>query len=86
MLNERCEQPAPLQDLAKNGTFVYGLLGSRSYNNFPVWGQFIGKELVQVVTPSELFAFKDMNSVTIPEELKNIDEEGNPVFIIHQLK
>ena len=86
VLNERCEQPAPLQELAKNGTFVYGLLGSRSYNNFPVWGQFIGKELVQVVTPSELSAFKDMNSVTIPEELKNIDEEGNPIFIIHQLK
>lgn len=83
---ERCEQPAPLQELAKMGSYQYGLLGTRSYKQFPIWGRVYGKELVQVITPTELAHYKKLDSIVIPESLENEKENANPFFAFYQLK
>lgn len=83
---ERCEQPAPLKELAKMGTYQYGMLGTRSYKQFPVWGRVREKELVQVITPTELEHYRKMNTVVIPDPLKDIQENTNPIFGFYKLK
>ena len=81
---EKCLQPATLQELAKT-TLFHGLLGSRSYNNFPIWGRCVQNELIQVITPSELSLYREMKDISIPSFLQNVEEEGNPLFIIYKL-
>lgn len=82
---ERCEQPAPLQELAKMGSYQYGLLGVRSYKQFPIWGRVHGKELVQVITPTELECYRKLDSIVIPEALEDGKENANPFFAFYQL-
>lgn len=81
---EKCLQPATLQELAKT-TLFHGLLGSRSYNNFPIWGRCVKDELIQVITPSELSLYRTMKEISIPSFLQSVEEEGNPLFIIYKL-
>ena len=84
-LVEKCEQPASLKELAAT-TLQHGLLGTRSYQGFPVWGNMTGNDLVQVITSAELDYYKNIHSILIPEQLKNLGEESNPVFIFYKLK
>jgi hypothetical protein len=80
---EKCIQPGNLHELA-DVNLQRGMIGTRSYRNFPIWGQMEGEYLVQIVTPYELNLFKENDSVTIPENL-NVSEEGNPVFIFYKI-
>jgi hypothetical protein len=81
---EKCIQPGNLYELA-DVNLQRGMIGTRSYRNFPVWGRMEGEYLVQIVTPYELTFFKDNDSITIPENL-NISEEGNPVFVFYKIR
>jgi len=81
---EKCLQPASLQELAKT-TLFHGMLGSRSYNNFPIWGRCVKNELIQVITPSELSLYSEMKDISIPSFLQNVGEDDNPMFIIYKL-
>jgi DNA-binding beta-propeller fold protein YncE len=81
---EKCIQPGNLRELA-DVNLQRGMIGSRSYRNFPIWGRMEGEHLVQIVTPYELTFFKDNNSITIPENL-SVNEEGNPIFIFYKIK
>lgn len=81
---ERCEQPADLRELA-SATQLYGLLGTKSYQNFPIWGSVVGNELVQVVTSGELDFYRNLHSISIPAELQAMDENNNPFFIFYKL-
>jgi hypothetical protein len=81
---EKCIQPGNLHELA-DVNLQRGMIGSRSYRNFPVWGRMEGENLVQIITPYELNFFKDNDSITIPENL-NVNEEGNPIFIFYQIR
>lgn len=85
LLAEKCEQPAPLTELAA-ATLLHGMLGTKAYRNFPVWGNVVGNELVQVVTSGELDFYRDMKSISIPDELQSMGEESNPVFIFYELR
>lgn len=76
---------ASLKELAAT-TLQHGLLGTRSYQGFPVWGNMTGNDLVQVITSAELDYYKNIRSILIPEQLKNLGEESNPVFIFYKLK
>ena len=48
----------------------------RGSGSFPVWGSIFGNELVQAFTPAELSVYKDKGLIEIPNELKEIKEEG----------
>jgi hypothetical protein len=80
---EKCIQPGDLHELT-DVNLQRGMIGTRSFRNFPIWGQMEGDYLVQIVTPYELTFFKENGSITIPENL-NINEEGNPVFIFYKI-
>lgn len=83
---ERCDMPVDnLQELAASSTYQLGLLGSRSYGDFPIWGRTEGRHLIQVVAPTELSLYQERLGITIPEPLRTIDEEANPVFVIYEL-
>ena len=43
-------------------------------------------ELVQAFTPAELSVYKDKGLIEIPNELKEIKEEENPVYVFYKLK
>ncbi|WP_262349775.1 hypothetical protein [Parabacteroides johnsonii] len=76
---------ASLKELAAT-TLQHGLLGTRSYQGFSVWGNMTGNDLVQVITSAELDYYKNIRSILIPEQLKNLGEESNPIFIFYKLK
>ena len=82
---EKCEQPATLKELAGT-TLLHGMLGTKSYQNFPIWGRMEETELVQVITPYELNFYNDNCSISIPEELNINEEDGNPIFIFYKIK
>ena len=82
---EKCCQPVDFIELS-GANLLMGMLGTLSFNNFPIWGHVIGKELVQVVTPYELSLFSESEQVKIPSEIQNINEYDNPIFIIYELK
>ncbi|MEG1401928.1 6-bladed beta-propeller [Bacteroides sp.] len=84
-LVEKCEQPGTLKEMA-DANLLHGMLGTKSYRQFPVWGRVLGDELVQVITPYELDLYKDIRSITIPEALRREDNEGNPIFVFYKLK
>lgn len=83
---ERCPQPVPFKELTQMGTYQYGLLGTCSYQQFPVWGRARGKELVQVITPTELEFYKKLKSIAIPASLENKEGNANPFFVFYKLK
>lgn len=82
---EKCCQPVNFSELS-DANLLMGMVGTLSFNNFPIWGQVIGQELVQVVSPYELSLYSNSQQVEIPSELQNIDEYDNPIFIIYKLK
>lgn len=82
---EKCVQPASLQELA-GINMQYGMLGSRSYENFPIWGRTEGNELVQIVMPYEVDLYNKTGEITVPEALTSIENNDNPIFIFYKLK
>lgn len=85
-LVERCEQPGTLREIAATN-LQHGMLGTKSYKNFPIWGRMMGdNNLTQIVTPYELSMYKELNTISIPDNLKTDEEEGNPIFIFYKLK
>lgn len=82
---EKCVQPASLQELA-GINMQYGMLGSRSYENFPIWGRIEGNELVQIVMPYEVDLYNKTGEITVPEALTSIENNDNPIFIFYKLK
>jgi hypothetical protein len=84
-LVEKCIQPGTLKEMA-DVNLQHGMLGTKSYHNFPVWGRVSGNELVQIVTPYELNFYKETQSISIPDNLNTKEEEGNPIFIFYKLK
>lgn len=85
VLAERCEQPGDLRRMS-DANLLFGMLGTRSYNGFPIWGRKNGEDLVQLVTSSELGFYEGRSGVSIPDELKEINEDSNPVFIVYKLR
>lgn len=85
VLAERCEQPGDLRRMS-DANLLFGMLGTRSYNGFPIWGRTNGEDLVQLVTSSELGLYEGRSGVSIPDELKEINEDSNPVFIVYKLR
>ena len=80
---ERCNQPKDYMTMAR-ANLLQGMSGTKSYENFPVWGRVENKELIQVITPYELSLYAN-EPITIPTELKNINEDENPVFVFYKL-
>jgi len=72
---------------SKNGEYYIqlGLVGTKGYKQFPIWGRVLGNNLVQVVTPYELEMFKEQTKNVIPQELQTKNADANPIFIIYKL-
>lgn len=85
ILVERCEQPGSLKEMG-DVTLQHGMLGSKCYQQFPIWGRTQQNELIQVITPAELFLYQEKCHTKIPEALKGIKEDSNPIFIFYKLK
>ncbi|MGL4493446.1 MAG: 6-bladed beta-propeller [Tannerellaceae bacterium] len=82
---EKCVQPGSLQELA-GVNMQYGMLGSRSFENFPIWGRTEGCELVQIVMPYEIDLYNKTGEITVPEALASIESNDNPIFVFYKLK
>jgi len=81
-----CVSPKSPGISQKAGTFLLKTyLGTKSYNQFPIWGHIDDGHLVQVVTPSEISLYRDISSISIPAEL-NVDDDDNPIVILYKLK
>lgn len=85
MLTEQCEQPEDIYKLS-DANLLFGMLGTRSYRQFPIWGRMEKDQLVQVITPYELGLYESKATLTVPDELKEINADGNPIFIVYQLR
>ena len=85
VLAEECVQPEDIRILS-DANLLFGMLGTRSYRQFPVWGRTEGKELVQLVTSYELGLYRGQSGVSVPQELEGVNEDSNPVFIIYKLR
>ena len=82
---EKCIQPADLATLS-DANLLCGMLGTRSYGNFPVWGQMENGCLAQIITPYELSLYKETGKITIPDALQGVGEDDNPIVILYHLK
>lgn len=83
---ESCYTPdIPLQNLG-DMNMQLGMVGSKGYKDFPIWGRVQGDQLVQVVTPTEIEAFSEDSKITILEDLAKIDSNENPIFIVYKIK
>ena len=80
ILAEQCEQPEDIFKLS-DANLLFGMLGTRSYRSFPVWGRMEKDGLVQVVIPYELSLYEKGSTLTVPDELKKINVDSNPIFI-----
>lgn len=85
MLTEQCEQPEDIYKLS-DANLLFGMLGTRSYRQFPIWGRMEKDQLVQVITPYELGLYESKATLIVPDELKEINADGNPIFIVYQLR
>lgn len=84
-LVERCDTPGSnIYELADINTQL-GMVGTKGYKQFPVWGRVLDNNLVQVVTPYEIEVFKEQTGITIPQELQKENVSGNPIFIIYKM-
>ena len=84
-LVERCVQPADLATLS-DANLLCGMLGTRSYRNFPIWGRMESGCLAQVITPYELGLYKETGKITVPDALQEVGEDDNPIVILYHLK
>ena len=82
---EKCIQPADLATLS-DANLLCGMLGTRSYGNFPVWGRMENGCLAQIITPYELGLYKETGKITIPDALQRVGEDDNPIVILYHLK
>ena len=82
---EKCIQPADLATLSDTN-LLCGMLGTRSYSNFPVWGRMENDCLAQIITPYELSLYKETGKITIPDALQQVGEDDNPIVILYHLK
>ena len=82
---EKCIQPADLATLS-DANLLCGMLGTRSYGNFPVWGRMENGCLAQIITPYELGLYKETGKITIPDALQGVGEDDNPIVILYHLK
>jgi hypothetical protein len=82
---EQCDIPDAEPYNLADVNMQLGMVGSKGYKQFPIWGRILGNSLVQVVTPYEIEMFKEQTKIIIPKELQanNIDE--NPIFIIYNM-
>ena len=81
----KCEQPEDIFKLS-DANLLFGMLGTRSYRSFPVWGRMEKDGLVQVVIPYELSLYEKGSTLTVPDELKKINVDSNPIFIVYKLR
>ena len=82
---EKCIQPADLATLS-DANLLCGMLGTRSYGNFPLWGRMENDCLAQIITPYELSLYKETGKITIPDALQGVGEDDNPIVILYHLK
>ena len=85
ILAEQCEQPEDIFKLS-DANLLFGMLGTRSYRSFPVWDRMEKDGLVQVVIPYELSLYEKGSTLTVPDELKKINVDSNPIFIVYKLR
>ena len=85
VLAEKCAQPGDIRALG-DANLLYGMLGTKSYQDFPVWGRTQGDCLVQLLTAYELHLSKEKCNITVPPELKEVNDDSNPVFIVYKLR
>lgn len=83
---EQCDIPKKNANDLADLNMQLGMVGSKGYNQFPIWGRIVGNDLVQVVTPYEIEAFKEQVKITIPQGLEKINANENPIFIIYKIK
>lgn len=83
---EQCDIPEKSANDLADINMQLGMIGSKGYNRFPVWGRILGNNLVQVVTPYELQIFKEQTKITIPQDLEKMNVNENPIFIIYRIK
>ncbi len=83
---EQCDTPG--KDAYKLADFnmQLGMVGSKGYKQFPIWGRTLGNSLVQVVTPYEIEMFQEQTEIKVPQELQVKDANENPIFIIYKVK
>lgn len=82
---EQCDIPETNASNLADINMQLGMVGSKGYKQFPIWGRVLGNNLVQVVTPYEVEMFKEQTKITIPQELQMRDVDENPIFIIYNL-
>lgn len=80
---EQCDIPETNAYNLADMNIQLGMVGSKGYKQFPIWGRISGNNLVQVVTPYEIEVFKKQTKIAIPQELQMIDVDANPIFIIY---
>ena len=83
---EQCDIPETSAYNLADINMQLGMVGSKGYNQFPVWGRSLGNNLVQVVTPYEIETFEEQTKITIPQELQKRNTNENPIFIIYKIK
>lgn len=83
---EQCDVPEKDANNLADINMQLGMIGTQSYNRFPIWGRVLGNNLVQVVTPYEMEIFKEQAKIAIPQELEEINANENPVFIVYKIK
>ena len=83
---EQCDIPQKSANNLADINMQLGMVGSKGYNQFPIWGRLLGNNLVQVVTPYEIETFKEQTEITIPQELEKVNSNENPIFIIYKIK
>lgn len=82
---EKCDTPEKNAFNLADINMQLGMVGSKGYKQFPIWGRVIGNNLVQVVTPYEIETFYEQTKITIPQELQKRDMNENPVFILYKM-
>lgn len=83
---EQCDIPEKDANNLADINMQLGMVGSKGYSHFPVWGRIVGNNLVQVVTPYEVEIFKEQSKIAIPQGLEKINANENPIFIIYKIK
>ena len=83
---EQCDIPETSAYNLADINMQLGMVGSKGYNQFPIWGRILGNNLVQVVTSYEIDKFKEQTKITIPQELQKSNVNENPIFIIYKIK
>ena len=83
---ESCYTPdIPLQNLG-DMNMQLGMVGSKGYKDFPIWGRVQGDKLIQVLTPTEIESFREDPNIKILEDIDKIEADENPIFVVYKIK